>query len=525
MDPACQDLNPRFSSPGRTAGFTLLWTLVLSACLVPAAALAQDPEADEDFIAGQVRLLAEQVDRTSRRLRPLAGGGVGDSIVSEDGLFKALRADLLVVKEAELTEDLILIVENRLHFDSHDPTRVNSERYGVLDNRLRADLGGMLGEATLLDFGGFWDVHREDFNPLFRSSSRGFDVTLDRAFTGFRNLTGTLEYRRTTFDDVPLEDHDQIQFSLGWFQYGPETLDTEILPHPIPLETRRPGALEYAGDMEFDRSRDQFLDLGAGQIDRATREPEPVGRQARLFRNRIGQREGAFGASLAYTRRDGDSGGATSFDRGTLETFVRRATDDDVIWTLKDRFAYTDHDSQALNRFLFDRFDNRLSLERADLEKDSSNITSGAIESILGTDQQTFDTHRLVLDQYSAFKFGRRYGSAFRLRAFKRFNQEPSLDYQDYEGFKTRTTYSVEFGPKSGLDLSFLYERIAVQGLQTEFDSTYAQRTAEIRYRRKVRPGMRAEVGLRDETETHEVFVQNNRDEQVVFVDFVVELN
>lgn len=486
--------------------------------------LPEEEPPDERSVSGRIRLSNQRVDRSDRRLSVLPAGTVGTAVRSENGYFGALSADLAAVAELTLNENWMLVVEDRVRIDAFDPQRVNGERYNFLDNRFRADLGTFVGESTLLDLGGFWDVRRESFDPLFRFQSAGGDLTADREMSGHRNVTASLEFRRTTFDGLAIEDHDQVRAALGFFRYYPETLELTVLPVP-PEETKtREGSFEYAGDLELGRARSQMLDFGAGRIAGASRGPEPVPVHRRLFRDRVGRREAAIGATAAFARRLGDLAAATSFQRGTIDLFARRASSDDVVWTLENQADYTDRDATDFARFLFDQLDNRLSLERARVSSEALDTSRLALESTVTLENRPFDSNRIVFDQYSYRHLGGRWGFTSWLRAFKRINREPRLDFQDREGFRSKNTFTIEFGPQSAIDLSLFYERMAIAGLQTEFDSTYAQRAYEARYRRRLSGDARVELGYRTERERHQAFFQNNRDEDTVFLDVVADL-
>ncbi|MBI3891387.1 MAG: hypothetical protein HY303_07635 [Candidatus Wallbacteria bacterium] len=484
----------------------------------------EEESPDELSLRGRIRLSNQHVDRTDQRLVVSPVGTVGAATATESGYFGALSANLAGIAESSLNENWMLLVDDRLRLDAYDPQRVDSERYDFLDNRLRVDLGTFAGESTLLDVGGFWDVHRESFDPLFRFESGGAAVSVDRDWANHRNLTASLEYRRTTFDNLAIEDHDQMRAAVGFFRYFPETLDLEVLPVP-PEETRtRPGSFEYAGDLELGHSRSKMLEFGAGRLAEASREPESVPTHRRLFHDHVGQREAALGATAAFTRRFGDISAATSFRRATLDMFARRASDDDVVWTADDQLDYTNRDDNDFARFLFDQFDNRASLERMRVGKDALDTSKVALESTYTTDNRPFDSNRVVLDQYSYRHFGKRWALASWMRAYKRFNRQARLDFQDREGFRSKNTFTIEFGADSAVDLSILYERMAVQGLQTELDSTYADLTYEARYRRRLAGSSHLELGYRTERERHQVFFQNNRDEDTVFLDIVADI-
>ncbi|MBI4870163.1 MAG: hypothetical protein HY814_01185 [Candidatus Riflebacteria bacterium] len=418
----------------------------------------------------------------------------------------------------------MLLLEDDLRLDHFDLERVNDERYDFLDNHVRADVGTFVGETTLLDLGGFWDVHREHFDPVFRYSSAGGEVSLDRQLSDYRNLWTSLEVRRTTFEALPLSDHDQTRLAVGYFRYFPETLRLESIPLPVELPRKNRDSFEYAGDLEMNRTRRHALDLGAGQIARASREPEPVPIHRRMFRDHVDRREMAYGLTLAGTRRDADAGGGASFSRATAVAFGRAAPRDDVVWTLEDQVDTTWRDAEDASRWLLDQVDNRVSLERTRMGKRAMDLTRGSVETTVTGNFQSVNTNRLVLEQYSYRHFGRRYGYTTWLKGTMRLNRSPALDYQDREGLRSGNTFTIEFSPRFSLDLSLLYERVAVQGLQTEFDSTYAQRTYDLRFKRELSPKARVEYGYRQERERHQAFSQNNRDEDTFFLDLVADL-
>jgi hypothetical protein len=491
------------------------------------AELEDEPAAgdqDDSSLSGFLRLSNQFVDRTDRRLVVAADGTVQTQKQSENGVFGAYSGNLAGYAEKSLTDNWMLIVRNELRLDHFDPERVNSERYGFLDNSLRVDLGTMVGEATLLDTGVFWDQHHENFAPAFRSSSLGADLTLDRELSGYRNFWGTLEARRTTFDGLPAEDHEQLRLVAGFFRYFPETLRLEILPVPVPGPRREKDRFEYASDLELGNARKHMLDLGAGRMAGYSREPEPVTRIGRLFRDHVDRHEMAYGLTAAYASREADAGGASSFRRGTLQLFARRVPRERVVWTLEDQLDYTDRDAEDAPRYLYDQLDNRVSLERARVGTGTTDLLRGSVETTVTRRSRNYNTGRLVLEQYSYRHFGRRYGFTSWLLGYLRLNRSSVLDYQAREGFKSGNTFTVEFGPRSALDLSVMYERMAVQDVQTEFDSTYAQLAYELRFVHRLSAKARAELGFRQETERHQVFFQNNRDESIAFVDFVVRL-
>ena len=479
---------------------------------------------DASSLTGFLRLSNQYVDRTDRRLVVGADGTVQTQKQHESGVFGAYTGNLSGYAEQSLTDNWMLIVRDDLRLDHFDPERVDSERYGFLDNSLRVDLGTMVGEATLFDTGLFWDQHRENFDPVYRSNSLGGDLTLDRELSGHRNFWGSLEFRRTTFDGLPAEDHDQVRAVAGFFRYFPETLRLEILPVPPPEPRRETERFEYASDLELGKARKHMLDLGAGRMAGYSREPEPLTPIGRLFRDHVDRHEMAYGLTTAYASREADAGGASSFRRGTLQLFARRVPRERVVWTLEDQVDYTDRDVEDPLRYLYDQFDNRVSLERASLGTATTDVTRGSVETTITRRDRNFNTGRLVLEQYSYRHFGRRYAFTSWWLGYLRLNRSSVLDYQDREGFKSKNTFTVEFGPRNAIDLSLMYERMAVQDVQTEFDSTYAQLGYELRLIRKLSTKARAELGFRHETERHQVFFQDNRDESIVFIDFVARL-
>src|SRR5205807_9314260 len=124
--------------------------------------------------------------RTDRRLVAQADGTVPYVKVGESGFFSQFGADLRAVDERSITDNWMLVVDDKLKMDLYDPERVDSERYDFFDNRFRADLGTLATETLLVDIGAFWNEHKEGFDPAYRSHNAGADLTLDRELSKYR---------------------------------------------------------------------------------------------------------------------------------------------------------------------------------------------------------------------------------------------------------------------------------------------------------------------------------------------------
>lgn len=469
-------------------------------------------------IQGHLRGGYEDVTLERSRLRPDGQGSLSNQEVLEGGLQQRLSGAVTMVQEKNLGRTWIMDTETRFDFDTFSETQVTSERYDRFAGSTRTTFArGLPGDAYLAV-----ELHArsylEQFLPDLEGTQVGSDVVYEREIKGDGYLQTRLGMRQGTLTNNPGDDYQEKRVEVTYEHLPPDRLSPEVLP--FHKEQREPGDWEFllSHALRLDRARDLIRQQGDAVLlaDMSPDPPLPLAWHGGVVRPHVGIRESIFTLGFQGIWRDLESGNA--FRRGSLFAGVEWNLTDFLALAVRDTVAAQDWERTDLTRLRSDRLQNHFSVDLAYVKEYTNLSLRLGMDSHFLEDIERLDYHRPNAGIYGSYDPGGRWRISGFLRGSRELNQDPDGDFPDLNRFDSYAALQWRFRRGRRMELSYMREKVDVEGLQSEFDSSYLDQTTRLSYRHRLWRNLYGEAGYTLKDEVHQIFTENNRKDQSGFV-------
>jgi hypothetical protein len=500
---------------------------LLSVVLVPARA---GPDADHRVLAsGQLKLGNIYRDRFRRLLTTDGLGAVRVFDATLEGYQFQATADLDLHVENTLTPDAIVDFTNRVHAEFDDPDDIQGGRYRFIDNRFAAVWGLALDSDTTLKTEFLVRNHLDVLFPETNAISGDLSLTLDTALDHDSWVTFLFAGDATAFDENESPDYFEGFGRVAFNWYNPRRARYSSLPSPVsyPAQPEPRGAndaFRYGPEVGLHESKKLFPLGQESLIGRAAPAPLIVSPSDRLFREVEQSAPSYAELSIGVRGRDYRDVPFSDWrrlevDAGWLGHLARGLT-----LEVGNAFVAAEYALPQPVNTQTDRLSDRLRFEFVRTRKRARQTARGAVAFYRFPGAERFDLNQYELGASSLQAFGRRYWLFSDLVYVAHVPEDPQASYPERDQVIATMGFTVDFSPLANLTVATRQVQLDIPRFETFFDFDYTDQAAEIRYHHQIQRRFAIEGGVRSNRRHSESQPDNNRRENLVFLDTVLEL-
>lgn len=438
-------------------------------------------------------------------------------------------ADLDLHVENTLTPDAIVDFTNRIRAEYPDPDDIQGGRYRNLDNRFQAVWGLALDSDTTMKTDVDVRTHYDVLFPETNATSGDLTLTLDLALDHDRWITFGFTGEATAFEDDVSPDYLEGIARLAYQSRASRRVHVRPLPsHPAfprqPEPQGAPDAFRYGPELELHESKKLFPLGSESMIGRQAPAPLVVSPSDRLFRE-VEDAGASFSLLQALVRtRDYGDGAFSSWRRLELDALYQKDVARGMSLELSNALHLTDYVVPNPGNGQTDRYQDRMRFELVRTRVGSRHTAWGAIGFYRFPGAQRFDLNFYEGGLSALTRFGRRYWAFSDATYVSQVPEVPSASYPERKQAIGTLGFTVDFTPLSHFTLSGRFVKLTIPRFESFFDHAYAEDIQEARYHHQIRRRWAIETGARHHRRNSAREPDNNRRENLVFLDTVLEL-
>lgn len=462
-------------------------------------------------LQGHLRAGVEDVNLDRYHLRLDGLGNVGEVKGREGTLQNYLAGGVTAVHETDLGKDWIWDTDARFDFQTYSDLQVTSQRSDRFAGRLRSTVARPLPKDAYLSFELNASTYLEQFLPDLDATVYGFDAVYEREIRGDAYLQTRLGLRRGDIQPIPGDNYTEWSLTQTYEHHPPDRLRPEVLPFHKERRVESEWEFLLGHALNLDRARDMIRWQGDAPLlaDMAPEPPLPQAWQGGAVRPRIGIRESSLLLGAQLIDRELDDGNA--FVRGSAFAGIEWSLTDFLALTLRDTVALQDWRFPDAARIRSDRGENHFSMDLAYVKDDYNASIRLGLDSSFLDDFKALNYHHPHAGVYGSYDTGGKYRVAGFVRWAKDDNLDPRGDFPDMDRWDSSASLLYRFDDKFRFEFLYLREKVNIDGLQSEFDSSYLDRTYQGAFRRQLFGRVQGELGYKIQNEEHRIFEQNNR--------------
>jgi len=454
-----------------------------------------------------------------------ATGNTTSSKVSETGAFSTFNLRSSLRWQTDLRDNLIFDSNGTWHIDLYEPQRLNSNRIDLLTGRQDLSLAYARSERSMLVGRLYIGVDKDETLPLLQATTLGGELAFDRAMTDHAFLTFTVGARDVDVADAfDSWDHSETFFKVEYVNVAPERYGINALPaHPRRYHPDPDRFFSLSEELGLRKSRNLIRRQGKGNLllENITPVAPPPTEDLKID---VKIPESTFYSSLGAVFRDYDKIANQGFYRANFDVWVRWFLWGDLVLTLGDRLGWQDYEYEDESRMFLDHLENDFKLTLVHSKRRQHLRLEAGLQTFAFDHASRWNCNISRIAGSWDYYDNRRYSYSVRMGYERDIPQDERLDNSYRREFDALGTFRVHFDKRSILNFTYARERETVVTVQSEFDSSYIQDTYEMRYRKRFRPQVAWEAGYSFEQERHEIYFMNNRDEELAFLNMVVDL-